>query len=199
MSTNSLNPCSPSFWYFSLSLCFASFYFCLLIFIKREKHWCNFAFWCNEMQLYDSATGSIKGHFKTQLSFFPLYPLTLTHDFVSIWSSLLFPSLWLWARPHFYSTTSTTHTNLLSSVIVLSSGLCSGTCSRILDCNGEDSPDERWGNVALYRPLQFLINQTFIWKAVFMVFQTLRKVWHGQCTHKSKNGIMDNVLINCCL
>lgn len=84
LSTNSLNPCSPSFWYFSLSLCFASFYFCLLIFIKTEKHWCNFAFWCNEMQLYDSATGSIKGHFKTQLSF---SPFTLSHSLMTLYLS----------------------------------------------------------------------------------------------------------------
>lgn len=80
---------------------------------------------------------------------FPLSPLTPTHHFPSVWSSLLFPSLWHRARPHLYPSTSATHTVLLSSAIMLSSGLCSGTCSRILDCHWGGITEER-GELSYY-------------------------------------------------
>lgn len=149
-----LSTCSfhlPAFDLFSPSVrCsvfffFHSFWCCrFLAFIKGGESWCNSVFRHIQMQLYHSTSGSIKGHFKIQL-FFPLfasYTCSLTTFFPpSISSSFFFSSLCDSLRhsalPQLYPiTTIHSHPILLSSVIPLSSSLCSGTCSRILDCNG---------------------------------------------------------------
>lgn len=99
----------------SVFLLFHSFWCCcFLAFIKGEESWCNFVFRHIQMQLYHSASGSIKGHFKIQLFFPPscllhflpynFFPLSLSqahsffHHSVTLSGTLLSPTF----TPHHY-------------------------------------------------------------------------------------------------
>lgn len=126
-----------------------------------------------EMQLYHSASGSIKGHFKIQLYFFP--PSSDSHShlyhflsfYLSISSSFLFPHLSsaLFDTAHLYLTTTThTHDSLILCDIA---ELWLMQQNLQQECNGEGIAGERQGYVAIKRSANIiLIHQTFILQTI---------------------------------
>ena len=110
---------------------------------------------------------------------FPFYTRFLSAFSHSISSSFLIPPslpdivLTPTFIPPSLHTLTHTHSMLLSAVILLSSGLCSGTCSRVLECNGEGVAEEWQGYVAT---LQTYIWQNMIQKDV-VVFTSIKSGW----------------------